>query len=223
MTWKSELLLILDMYDEKHALKCAMLSDQIYHKTCDSKGTLCVKSDIPAVQIINDKKKKISYAIFRGTKDLYNVKTNIKIFTSKFYDSKVHRGFHTRFLKLQDFVYQNVKYKNVVCTGHSLGGAVATLTAIDLQINKFNVSLYTFGTPPIGNIEFKQLHDKYMKSSWRFIHVNDPLQNTLKVLSFVNVGYAMVTRENYDSIQSHRMIMYIKSVKSEKYDIDRSI
>jgi predicted lipase len=221
MSWKSKLLSIIDLYDEKDALKCAKLSDRIYHKTCDTKRTLCVKSNIPAIQIINDNKKKISYVVFRGTKDIYNVKTNMKIFSSNFYNSVVHRGFHTRFLKLRDFMYQNLKHKSVVCTGHSLGGAVATLAAIDLRMNKYHVSLFTFATPPIGNMEFKFLHDKYMEKSWRFIHMNDTITNTLRLLSFVIVGHVFVIHVNINSIQSHRMVRYVESVRSQKYDLAR--
>ena len=45
----------------------------------------------------------------------------------------------------------------VLLTGHSLGGAVATLTAerlVSMGIEKWRVPVITFGAPAIGNAAF---------------------------------------------------------------------
>ena len=41
-------------------------------------------------------------------------------------------------------------------TGHSLGGALAVLCALDLQDIYGNINLYTFGCPRVGNAAFAQ-------------------------------------------------------------------
>ena len=43
---------------------------------------------------------------------------------------------------------------SVKTTGHSLGGALAQLSGMDLINAGYEVSSYIFGTPRIGNIEF---------------------------------------------------------------------
>jgi hypothetical protein len=46
----------------------------------------------------------------------------------------------------------------VTCTGHSLGGAIATLCALDLAISRnVDVSLVTWGGPRVGNAAFVDL------------------------------------------------------------------
>ena len=45
----------------------------------------------------------------------------------------------------------------ILITGHSLGGALAVLSALDIKKElMFNetISLYTFGAPRVGNDEF---------------------------------------------------------------------
>lgn len=51
------------------------------------------------------------------------------------------------------------KYPNasIIVTGHSLGGAIATISALELQL-KFNKvsALYAHGCPRVGDIHFSQ-------------------------------------------------------------------
>ena len=66
------------------------------------------------------------------------------------------------------------KEMEIWVTGHSLGGAIATLAATSLSVQKFNVKgLYTFGQPRIGNGEFvekakqrcKFKHSRYVNNN----------------------------------------------------------
>lgn len=117
------------------------------------------------------------YIAFRGTyskTDAYIDSDFIKS-ECKFLGGKcVHRGFLNRYLQLQkdmkDLIKKNVKcYKNktnkdikkIVITGHSLGGALSTLAALDIQQNqeiflknnpkekKIPVKLITFCSPRV--------------------------------------------------------------------------
>ena len=51
----------------------------------------------------------------------------------------------------------------LVVTGHSLGGAMATLFAMDLVVNEgvSDVSLVTFGSPRVGNAAFSDFVNKH--------------------------------------------------------------
>jgi triacylglycerol lipase len=62
----------------------------------------------------------------------------------------------------------------VYCTGHSLGGVLASLCFLDLIINKPGVQcvLYSFGSPRVGNIPFA---DKITKTNnaYRIVNTED--------------------------------------------------
>jgi predicted lipase len=58
---------------------------------------------------------------------------------------------------------------SVTVCGHSLGGALATLLALDVAANTSykNPSVYTFGSPRIGDSLFASTYDQVVKNSYR--------------------------------------------------------
>lgn len=63
----------------------------------------------------------------------------------------------------------------ILVTGHSLGGALASLasTTIAGKYPNQNVALYSFGQPRIGNYEYALTHDEHVPASWRVVHHMD--------------------------------------------------
>ena len=59
-----------------------------------------------------------------------------------------------------------------VILGHSLGGALATLAAIDLQRRKHfkDLHIYTFGAPRTGNHAFAQDYEELVPHTWSIIN-----------------------------------------------------
>ena len=59
--------------------------------------------------------------------------------------------------------------------GHSLGGALVTMLALDLAANKVYVNpvAYTFGSPRVGDKVFAGMYDNLVASSWRIANLND--------------------------------------------------
>ena len=51
-------------------------------------------------------------------------------------------------VKRLSILYETVK---VYATGHSLGASLANLSAVDLAVNGYDVRLYNFGQPRVGN------------------------------------------------------------------------
>ncbi|BHH84859.1 lipase family protein [Desulforhopalus sp. 52FAK] len=95
-----------------------------------------------------------SVLVFRGTAGnisnwLYNLKTTLSPWGS---GGKVHNGFKQLLLESIEEIKDQLKTlrRPVYYTGHSLGGALAVLTA-SLHAPH---AVYTFGAPKIGNDEF---------------------------------------------------------------------
>ncbi len=65
----------------------------------------------------------------------------------------------------------------VIVTGHSLGGAIATLCAVDIQYNFeskiSSIELYSFGAPRVGNRNFQDSFNRRVPQSYRFIYGMD--------------------------------------------------
>ena len=220
MKWKSTLFRLLKNYDEKIALECAEMSYNIYLDNCNTTNTFCQKSKIPLMKIVN--KKNTSYIIYRGTHDFNNLKTNMNFISKPFHNTFVHEGFLKRFLQTKDFLYSKIKHKNVICCGHSLGAAVTSLAALDLSLNGYNVSLYTFGSPQVGDANFKNMCNDNIKNIWRFVNSNDVVVRIIPNPYFFHIGNIILIKPDTNStLKSHKMEHYLHGIKTGKYDIIR--
>ena len=69
-----------------------------------------------------------------------------------------------------------MKYPNakIIVAGHSLGGAMATIAALELQL-KYNkvTALYAFGCPRIGNENYAHFVDLKINDRFRVVHNRD--------------------------------------------------
>jgi pimeloyl-ACP methyl ester carboxylesterase len=93
---------------------------------------------------------------------------------------KVHLGFYSCFKSVQGdidkFLKENGRAKKkIIVTGHSLGGAVATIIAAYIRGTFHNdVMLYTFGSPRVGDANFVSHYSKADKvHAWRLFNVCD--------------------------------------------------
>ncbi|WP_386688973.1 lipase family protein [Lonepinella sp. MS14437] len=87
---------------------------------------------------------------------------------------ELHSGFSQQATKIiedpffRDFIVK-VANKELYVTGHSLGGAVATILSAYLYENGLKPLLYTYGSPRVGNLVFAKYYaDKFT----HFRHVN---------------------------------------------------
>ena len=73
----------------------------------------------------------------------------------------------------------------VLCTGHSLGGAVAQLASFDivreLGLCPDRVSVYTFGCPRIGNHALAEEFEEVVPDTWHIINDQDVVTRGMKV------------------------------------------
>lgn len=105
--------------------------------------------------------------VFKGTQQLSDWKTNLKIRLKEFTvladqeavppTGRVHRGFLDAWQSVEkQVVYYLKKWRTpetkLWVTGHSLGGALAAVATISLETQGFEVSgLYTFGQPRVAD------------------------------------------------------------------------
>lgn len=129
----------------------------------------------------------ITWVVFRGTEtdklndlctDAFTWRVSPNFLPSK---CKVHAGFLNQYGGNRSSITEVISTLNnptVVCTGHSLGGGLATLCALDLEQNfGVDVETYcvTFGSPRVGGSHFCKLFDSVIDNSFRFVDVNDPI------------------------------------------------
>uniref|UniRef100_A0AC34QN24 Fungal lipase-like domain-containing protein n=1 Tax=Panagrolaimus sp. JU765 TaxID=591449 RepID=A0AC34QN24_9BILA len=73
----------------------------------------------------------------------------------------------------------DAKYKDysVTFTGHSLGGALASLAALKTVLKEVRpanqIRLMTFGQPRVGNVELARKHNELIPNSFRVVHAMD--------------------------------------------------
>ncbi|XP_051130098.1 lipase-like [Andrographis paniculata] len=99
-------------------------------------------------------------------------------------DAKVHHGFYSAYYEtslrpgILDAV-QKVKEMygdiRIIVTGHSMGGAMAALCALDLRLTRReeNIQVMTFGQPRIGNAAFASYYSKIVPNTIRVTHGHD--------------------------------------------------
>jgi triacylglycerol lipase len=109
---------------------------------------------------------------FRGTqpKELNDIAADLKSWKMKSKtDGEVHDGFYDEVEKLwADIIPLISATKPLFITGHSLGGAMATIAASRLE--KQTECLYTFGSPRVGN---KKFIDHVLVKHYRWRNNND--------------------------------------------------
>ena len=127
---------------------------------------------------------KSIYVVFRGSISLQNWITDldaVKTDYTSFPECKcqVHKGFYVAEQKVIGGVIQEVtRLKNskpdyaLKVTGHSLGGALAQLTSMDLFKAGFSPLVYNFGQPRTGDQNYAKFATDRV-TTWRVTHNKD--------------------------------------------------
>lgn len=98
-------------------------------------------------------------------------------------------------------------------TGHSLGGATATLAAArfaDLGVRPEQLQVITFGAPAVGNATFARAYEHKMNLT-RITMAEDPVKSVLQSLTggFVQFGKRVVWKNNKSERFAHDMVLYV--------------
>lgn len=113
----------------------------------------CVNTD---TQAIIRRCSRFMFIAFRGTSNGKDVRQDLKRIQEENGHGDVHEGFLQCYLSIKQqlqAVLNSAKRKElkVIFTGHSLGGAIAQLAAVDHK-----ASCIAFGSPKVGDQDFVQ-------------------------------------------------------------------
>ena len=183
---------------------------------------------------LNDKPIKI--LVIAGTEDLKDVEVDFRVGRVGLSGDEVgedaifvHRGFRDYADTalsggVKEYLLEEMKKnpaETLYITGHSLGGAVALMTAVRLcdagaDMNKIKV--VTFGAPALGNRNFADAYQD--KINLRRIAISgDVIKKSLQVLGYVQFGnlveYKATESENH---YSHSMALYLECALKNYYD-----
>jgi len=153
-------------------------------QTCEfieAGNTQCFVATSPAAMLV----------AFRGTESTGDWLADLNALGTDARYGRVHRGFYYAFQDVRDqavWALSQQAGRPVFITGHSLGGALATIAAAEWQ-GEFNVGgVYTYGQPRVGGSDFKAYIDqRYSGSFFRFANNND-------IVPRVPPGYSHVGR-----------------------------
>lgn len=206
-------------FDIVKAYICSFLSDQAY---LDSKDII-----VPKARSFENTKTHTQgftvqngdtyYISFRGTERKFkDVKTDLKFAKCRRSYGKVHAGFLG--------AYESVRFNllprpvnKVVFTGHSLGGAIAQVAALDwaYKIPNIQVEVYTFGSPRVFNKKAYKNYNKLIHQSYHFAH-------HLDIVTWIPVANYWRTKELV-YINSNGEILQDSKFLSRFYDRVRNV
>ena len=91
----------------------------------------------------------------------------------------------------------NLCTQNVLAAGHSLGGAMANLAAVDIAhtMEWASVKVYTVGAPRAGNHAYAKMYNKLVPDTWGII--NYRVRPTFLVLLLIQQWYTRSINSRY--------------------------
>ena len=169
--------------------------------------------------------EKDIFIIFRGSTKLAadwlsNARIGVQTSTSGW---PVHIGFNTAFKSMLPQIKKFLEGADIGttihCVGHSLGGAVATITANWLANNKAQtVKLYTFGAPKPGLMMFANSATRNIRKHniFRVYHATDPVPMT-PLFPYMHAplpgfGHFVPSSEAIHTAAAHDMEKYVENV-----------
>ncbi len=121
--------------------------------------------------------------VFRGTRSISDWLNNLDFPQTNYHfvtgNAKTHTGFTEIYSSCRDRIIDALQWlsprKQLFITGHSLGGALATLNALDVAANtRFkHPTMINFGSPRVGNTIFAEEYNARVKNSIRIVNVRD--------------------------------------------------
>lgn len=237
------------MLDTTLALTCARLSQEIYGNFAtlkfeslpDVNATLIESEDLTQTDtqaaVLHNTETQDLYIVFRGTEKGLDWINNLQ-FRQQVYpygdetttDVRFHRGFMAAYFAVRDRLLDLVKQHPdcvVTVTGHSLGGAIATIAALDIQYNITqntgqSIRIYTFGAPRVGNSALVESFNRRVPKSHRFVYGWDIVtrvprlwQGYTHVSELYRLGSMWTWQLIRRRVKDHAISSYVEALEAE--------
>ena len=170
LQYPTEVIYFIDFYKKTVSTYCADIILRLDPKRTKDGNVILPKQLSLKLKIINKPTDPIFGIICDGNNDstawiIYRGTSNLKEWIQDFTYNQVlykdwgliHEGFWNIYKKNRDqilYTLHNMNPKKVIVSGHSLGGGVAILTGVDLHEHGYNVEIYTFASPRVGNSDY---------------------------------------------------------------------
>ena len=172
--------------------------------------------------------------VFRGTQEpdewIANINAQQNNYQSNHPQSgKIHQGFYSLYANnLEQPIRQAIARldPNIPCyvTGHSLGGAMAVLAALDLALNfeqfRKQIRMYSYASPRVGDPTFATFYSNLVPNSYRIVNQADstwllpPTQ--LKESVYLHVGQTWsFINQTGDLNPNHQLAAYQAAIDRE--------
>jgi hypothetical protein len=127
---------------------------------------------------------------------------------------RTHAGFARAWASVRDRVKAGIAgAQAVLLCGHSLGGALATLAALDLACDGLPVTVVTFGAPQVGDNLFVKAFDARIQRSIRVVSVLDPVPKSMSAqFRHVKGEHAVVSL----TLNPHGLTSYAKAIEASR-------
>ncbi len=184
------------MVDYNLALNCARLCQEIYRDFSGLRFSsypdvepIFIESQDNGftdtqVAVLNQLTSDKLYIVFRGSDKSIDWMNNFQLrqqvypYGDSNSEVKFHQGFMMAYFAVRDGLLKAMEQfegQRVIVTGHSLGGALATIAALDIQYNfgkanQLTFIVNTFGAPRVGNKALTESYNRRIANSYRFIY-----------------------------------------------------
>ena len=127
--------------------------------------------------------------------------------------ARVLDGFQRAYSHLRPRVMQALnsdaaRGKPVFVIGHSLGGAMASLLAMDVALNMkpnfASLDVYTSGSPRVGNADFVRLYDRFVPNSIHIAIDGDPVP-LIPRMNDVHHGKLLILAKDGQVVHPHTL------------------
>ena len=204
-------------------------------------------SDIQVGITINDIDKRICI-VFRGSESIKDWCHNMNMRKIDIKDNiKVHKGFYNQLynngvydkllLEVKELLIKNHEY-SLYLTGHSLGGALATLCGFMFsQELKNKITVISFASPRVGNLEWMKEFEKQenlihyritndrdiitVVPAYKYYHTGIMIrlfENSYKIIRDYNkMPWYHYTIFNFWRISDHNSTLYYKRLVKNKW------
>ncbi|MEL6495313.1 MAG: lipase family protein [Cyanobacteria bacterium J06623_7] len=185
--------------------------------------------------------KKANIIAFRGTQTQIEWWRNLQASQKKYLDPQTQQQYgrvHQGYLKIvREQLGNNLINAvqqldpNIPCyiTGHSLGGAVATLSAVEIALRvpkiREQIQLYSYAAPRIGDRNFAQAHSQIIPNSYRIVNLSDSvplvppiqIQNRFTTANYAHVGQKWAFTQQFgDVLLNHVADTYRLAIESQQ-------